>query len=71
MQYLFSKCYEIYLEPTLAEPDGEKNLVIPKWAVDRWKRQMKTEYKYLSEGEKNSDREEAVKMMEIFLSRFA
>lgn len=55
MKYLFSKC-----EKTEA---GE--MIIPKWAVDRWERQMNTNYENLSEEEKNSDRTEADKFIKI------
>lgn len=70
MEYLFSKCYTVYLEPTLQEPDGEAHLVIPKWAVDRWKRQMQTPYNDLPEEEKESDRKEADGMIEIISRNF-
>ena len=70
MEYLFSKCYTVYLEPTLQEPDGEAHLVIPKWAVDRWKKQIETSYEELSEPEKESDRKEADGMIEIFCRNF-
>ena len=71
MEYLFSKCHVVYLEPTLSDPDGEPCLVIPKWAVDRWKRQIQTDYKELSEEEKNSDRKEAAAMIDIIRRHFA
>lgn len=49
MSYLFSK----------SSFTGIGDMVIPKWTVDRWKRQVATAYKDLSEAEKESDREEA------------
>jgi hypothetical protein len=58
MEHLFRKC-EIH-------PDG--TATIPKWAVDRWKRQIATNYKELSEEEKNSDREEADRYLEVILA---
>ncbi len=71
MKYLFSMCFEYRIEPTLEEPDGELVMVIPKQAFKRWKRQMQTEYKDLPEEEKKSDREEAAKIIQLILSRFA
>lgn len=38
---------------------------MPKWAVDRWERQLNTLYKDLSEKEKESDRKESDKIIEI------
>lgn len=45
------------------------SLTIPKEKVERWERQIKTEYKDLSEKEKDSDREQAyeyLKALELF-----
>ena len=56
MQYLFEK--------SIFNKDG--TITIPKWAVDRWTRQMQTDYKDLPEEEKESDRVEAEKMLAIF-----
>ena len=55
MEYLFSK--------GMFNSDG--TWTMPQWAVDRWKRQMKTDYKDLSESEKNSDRKEADKFIRV------
>lgn len=55
MRYMFEKS-------TLNE-DG--TATIPAWAVERWTRQMDTVYTELPEGEKNSDRSEADRMMQI------
>ncbi len=45
--------------------DQDGTVVIPKWAVDRWTRQMNTEYKDLPGDEKESDRTEADKVMDL------
>ncbi len=38
---------------------------LPDWAVERWKRQASTEYADLPESEKESDRKEADRMMNL------
>ena len=55
MIYMFSKM-------TLNE-DGTATM--PKWAVDRWTRQMNTRYFDMPEAEKESDRDEADRMLSI------
>lgn len=55
MEYLFSKC----------ELNDRGEMIIPKWAVDRWQRQIKTDYNDLPEEEKQSDREEAKKFLNV------
>lgn len=65
MDYLFSKCY-----PETGQFDKDTgNLIIPKELVDRWKRQLDTPYKELTEEEKDSDREQADKVIAA-LSKF-
>lgn len=55
MHYLFSK----------GEFNDDGSWTMPKWAVDRWMRQMGTFYKDLPEDEKESDRKEADKVLSI------
>jgi len=45
--------------------NSDGTATIPKWAVDRWTRQMNADYSSLSEEEKNSDRTEADRYLEI------
>ena len=56
MQYLFEKC--------ILNEDGTATL--PAWAVERWQRQAGTAYDNLPEDEKESDRQEADKMIKTF-----
>jgi hypothetical protein len=58
MEYLFSKCVPCEV--------NEKCIIIPAWAVERWKRQIATPYSELSEEEKNQDRQEADRFLKIF-----
>ena len=61
MKWIWEKC------PEELSPDGNNGYLktgrrlIPKWAVDRWERQMLAAYKDLSDEEKESDRIEARK----------
>jgi hypothetical protein len=55
MKYMFQK-------GTLND-DG--TYTMPSWAVERWTRQMKLSYYELPESEKESDRDEAKRMIEI------
>mgnify|MGYP001598570700 FL=1 len=55
MQYMFSK----------GTFNADGSWTMPAWAVDRWTRQMNTHYADLPDTEKNSDREEADKMLQI------
>jgi len=58
MEYLFSKCHQ----PIHRTQGG---VILGSGDVSRWQRQMNTEYKDLSEEEKDSDRKEADKFLEI------
>lgn len=55
MKYLFSKGIE----------NEEGEVVIPLYCVERWKRQIKTEYSGLSASEQESDRTEADKFLHL------
>jgi len=52
-KYLFTKC--------IINKDG--SYTIPKEFVDRWTRQMNTRYIDLSEQEKDSDKKEAIRIL--------
>lgn len=53
MRYLFSVC----------EQNADGSVTIPAEKVQHWQRQMNTPYAELSEREKNSDREQADKVL--------
>ena len=53
MVYLFKKSTE----------NSDGTVTIPKWAVERWKRQSSTVYDQLPENEKESDRAEALDIL--------
>jgi hypothetical protein len=55
MEYLFSK----------SQDNADGTVTIPAWAVERWKRQMTTPYAELPEAEKNSDRQEADRVLAL------
>ncbi len=66
MKYLFSKGEFGWADgPVEANRRAERVWMMPQWAVERWQRQMNTPYAELSEEEKESDREEADKMLAI------
>ena len=54
MSYLFSKC-----------EDDDLGMVIQWDDAERWKRQVKTPYAELTEREKDSDREQADKIIDV------
>lgn len=56
MKYLFMK----------GTHNKDGTWTMPKWAVDRWARQMNTPYQELPEEEKDTDRGEADKFLEVF-----
>jgi hypothetical protein len=58
MKYLFSK--------GIFNEDG--TWTMPQWGVERWQKQMKTSFAELSEEEKESDRTEADKFLEVIYS---
>ena len=59
MRYLFSV--------SIKNEDG--TYTIPVGKVDRWQRQLETPYELLTDEEKQSDREQAIKIMNIFRIR--
>lgn len=65
MKYMFEKSVP-YRPGNIQAEEGA--LIIPKWAVERWTRQAKTNYSALPEKEKESDRKEADGMLKIVWS---
>lgn len=55
MAYLFACC----------EPTTSMEMVIPRDKVERWSRQMNVPYYNLSEDEKESDRDQADKVLNL------
>lgn len=63
MQYLFKKGN---IEPRQVDGKFEYVWVMPQWALERWQRQMNTSYADLPDSEKESDRLEADRMIEVW-----
>lgn len=63
MRYFFTKCQN--RQPWLGEGDEGTYTVFPISLANRWTRQMNTPYAELSEQEKNSDREQADKILAV------
>jgi hypothetical protein len=53
---------------SVCTPNADGSLTIPASLVERWTRQMNTPYAELSEREKDSDREQADKIMSPFMT---
>ena len=61
IKYMFEKCSVL--------EGGKGALIIPPWAVERWARQAGAPYGVLPEDEKDSDRQEARRMIAIFCKK--
>lgn len=64
MKHLFSKCEPHEVRTEIGER-ATGSLIIPKSFVERWTRQIETPYAELPENEKESDRKEADRMLEL------
>jgi hypothetical protein len=62
-RYLFGKCWTATHDDFRRPMPG--SVVIPPELAERWERQMSTPYSELPEKEKESDREEARKILKI------
>lgn len=63
MKYLFNKGM---FEPHYTNGKFEQVWIMPTWAIERWQRQMNTPYADLPDHEKESDRLEADRMIEVW-----
>ena len=54
MRYLFSRC-----------EDDDLGIIIDRWDAKRWEKQINTAYEDLTEREKDSDREQADKILKV------
>lgn len=62
MRYMFNRCARQVINNYY---DNTKEVIIPGWAVERWTRQMNTPYEDLPEEEKESDRNEADRVIQL------
>lgn len=58
----WSRWQSYLFDNSIKNEDG--TVTIPKEFVDRWNRQIATQYADLSESEKDSDRKEAIRILE-------
>lgn len=65
MKYLFSKSSTLRMNSKELNTEINYGKLIPKELVDRWERQMYTPYEELTEKEKESDRKEADKFINL------
>lgn len=65
MKYMFEKGVLLNDKGMTPEPGEPARLMLPTWSVERWQRQMNTEFSALPESEKESDRAEADRMLAI------
>lgn len=59
--------WQRYMHSCCEVIDDTGSLLIPAHLVDRWKRQIETPYEYLSEAEKESDREQVRRYLPLVL----
>ena len=65
MEYLFSKCENVPAKDIYMTSDNWPVFIIPDSLVKRWNEQIYTKYKDLTEKEKDTDREQADKILKV------
>ena len=69
IEHIRWSAWQKYMHSRCIKDVDTGELIIPEWAVKQWERQIETDYKDLSEEEKNSDREQVDRYVPLIIER--